>query len=62
MIELQRYVGNDAPAPSVRFNFDETAQESSYAIVQYFVDFLSATGHDATVISNLQTVIDTNTQ
>lgn len=63
MVEFQRYAESSASptTPTIRFNFDETSQANDYKIVQYFVDFLSGINHDATVISNLQAVIDTNT-
>lgn len=50
----------DSDAPTVRFSFDDTTQSSPWNVPQYFVDFLTSIGHDASVVAAIQTVIDTN--
>ena len=60
MIDFNRNVTGDSEGPSVRVSFDETSQSTAWNTPQYFVDFLSSIGHDATVVAALQAVIDTN--
>lgn len=59
-MDFNRNVPSDVQTPSVRISFDETTQSTPWNVPQYFVDFLSSVGHDATVIAALQAVIDTN--
>jgi len=58
MIDFNKNSSNEEP--TVRISFDETTQSTAWNVPQYFVDFLSLIGHDASVIAALQTVIDTN--
>lgn len=58
MIDFNK--NSSSEEPSVRVSFDETTQSTAWNVPQYFVNFLSLIGHDASVIAALQAVIDTN--
>jgi hypothetical protein len=60
MMDFNKTNSSDNSVPTVRFSFDDTTQASPWNVPQYFVDFLTSVGHDASVIAAIQTVIDTN--